>query len=403
MNDPDLLEPFFAGHSWRPWKVVLKGAFGLRMAKSERALFRTLADRDPPTKPVKELWVIAGRRAGKDSIASAIATHAAALFNQQSRLRPGERALVMCLACDRDQAKIVLNYARSYFTDVDLLTGMVQRETADGFELQNGVDIVVATNSFRHVRGRTILLAIFDECSYWRDENYASPDEKVYRAIRPGMATLRDSLLVGISSPYRKSGLLHRKFKDHYGKNGDILVVKAPTTTLNPTIDQKIIDEALAADPAAARAEWLAEFRDDIAGWATLELIESAVDPNVTVRARVPGVRYHSFCDPSGGARDSFTCAISHAEGEAVVLDALLEIKAPSVRPQRHDRLLNCLNRLVCAIRRRTGTLRGLRQMPSPRTVSSSSIRNVIGANFILRLCPCSPQAAHVCSTIAVW
>ena len=28
-------------------------------------------------------------------------------------------------------------------------------------------------------------------------------------------------------------------------------------------------------DPQAARAEWLAEFRDDIAGYVTVELIES--------------------------------------------------------------------------------------------------------------------------------
>ena len=29
--------------------------------------------------------------------------------------RPGERALVQCIACDRDQARVVLGYARSFF------------------------------------------------------------------------------------------------------------------------------------------------------------------------------------------------------------------------------------------------------------------------------------------------
>jgi len=29
------------------------------------------------------------------------------------------------------------------------------------------------------------------------------------------MATLDDAMLIGISRPYRKAGLLYRKFKDH--------------------------------------------------------------------------------------------------------------------------------------------------------------------------------------------
>ena len=55
-----------------------------------------------------------------------IAAHSAALFSEGDRLRPGERGVVMCLACDRDQAKIVLNYTRSYFArHSDLLKHMV--------------------------------------------------------------------------------------------------------------------------------------------------------------------------------------------------------------------------------------------------------------------------------------
>src|SRR5262249_52365098 len=161
---------------------------------------------------------------------------AAALFDQQNKLRPGERALVMCLACDRAQAKIILNYIRSYFTDVPLLAAMVTRETAEGFELNNGVDVAVSTNSFRSVRGRPILLAILDEVAFWRDENSAKPDEELYKAIEPALASLApNSMIIGISSPYRKAGLLHKKHKAHFGKDGDVLVIQAPTRTLNPT------------------------------------------------------------------------------------------------------------------------------------------------------------------------
>jgi hypothetical protein len=198
-----------------------------------------------------------------------------------------------------------------------------------GFELTNSVDVAISTNSFRSVRGRPILCAILDETAFWRDETSANPDEETYKALRPALASIPGSIIIGISSPYRKSGLLYKKFKEHYGRDGDVLVIRAPTRTLNPLIDQEIIDEAMAEDPAAARAEWGAEFRDDIAGFADVALIEGSVEYGVTVRPPRAGVRYRSGCDPSGGARDSFTCAIAHDEGNIAILDCVVEIKAP--------------------------------------------------------------------------
>ncbi|MBR0797357.1 hypothetical protein JQ615_18375 [Bradyrhizobium jicamae] len=329
IDDPALFAPWFPGNTWNPWRTVLKGAFGLPMSSDEAAFFRSVADRDPPTEQASELWIIAGRRAGKDSIASVIAAHAAALFQDNGRLRPGERPLVACLASDRDQARIVLNYCRAFFTDVPLLQGMVERETAYGFELNNMVDISVSTSNFRAVRGRPILCAVLDECAFWRDENSATPDVETYNAIKPGLATMPGSMIVGISSPYKKSGLLHRKFKDNFGKPGKVLVVRAPTELLNPTIDPQIIADALAEDPAAAKAEWMAEFRDDVGGWADAALIEKAVEYGVTVRPPRAGIVYRSFCDPSGGAKDSFTAAVAHCENGESILDCLVEIKAP--------------------------------------------------------------------------
>jgi hypothetical protein len=71
----------------------------LTMTKAEREQFRSVAERDPPKRQVKELWVVAGRRAGKDSIAAAIATHAAISADDFTRLlRPGELAAILYLA-----------------------------------------------------------------------------------------------------------------------------------------------------------------------------------------------------------------------------------------------------------------------------------------------------------------
>ena len=59
------------------------------------------------------------------------------------------------------------------------------------------------------------------------------------------------------------------------------------------------------------------------------EAIEACVATGVTVRAPLSGIRYTAFVDPSGGSSDSMTCAIAHKEGDRIVIDSVLERKAP--------------------------------------------------------------------------
>jgi hypothetical protein len=333
MNHPGLFGPWFQGDSWSAWRSVLKATSALPMTESERAFFRDVAEREPPTEPVKEAFYIMGRRSGKDSVASLIAADKAAFFAQQDSLRRGERAMVVCLGCDRDQARIILNYIRAFFTDIPPLAAMVQRETQDGLELNNNVDIAVGTNSFRAVRGRPILCAILDELAFYRDENSASPDTELYNALKPGTATLPGAMIIGISSPHKKSGLLFNKYRDHFGRDSDTLIVKAPTLTMNPTIDPAIIEQALRDDPEAASAEWLAEFRNDLSGYISHDAIMRCVVPGRAEVPFKPGEKYVCFVDPASGTAggDSFCIGVAHKESwsDRVILDALREFKPP--------------------------------------------------------------------------
>jgi len=328
---------WFKGPSWTAWKVLLKAAYALPMSDADREVFAALAgNREPPKRRVKEFWVVAGRRGGKDSIASLGIGYAAAIEQRHlDKLRPGERATVMCIACDREQAQIVKGYAEAYLDEIPELEAMVERRTKKGFLLNNGVEIIIVTNSFRHVRGRTVLLAIFDECAFWRDEESATPDVELYRAVLPSLVTLPGSMIIGITSPYRKSGLVYQKYKRHFGRSDDdVLVIQATSQQLNPTIPDADVAQALEDDPAAARAEWLGEFRSDIDAFLSLELIEAAVDVGIKVRPPRSGVRYHAFVDAASGAgQDSFAVAIVHAEGDQVVVDCAYEI-APPFKPE---------------------------------------------------------------------
>ena len=98
---------------------------------------------------------------------------------------------------------------------------------------------------------------------------------------------------------------------------------------MNPTLSAKAVERAYERDPAAAAAEFDAQFRNDVSGFVDAETVDAAVDAGVTVRAPLDGVTYLGFVDPSGGSSDSFTLAIAHVEGARIVLDYIGERKAP--------------------------------------------------------------------------
>ena len=163
--------------------------------------------------------------------------------------------MVQLLAVDRAQAEIALRYVKAFFQK-PLLAPMLTRETEAILELNNGLAIEIVTADRRRARGRTVVCAIFGEVAHWWDETTQNPDVEVYRSIRPAMITVPNALLIGMSSPHSKRGLLWDKYAKHFGQPGDVLVVKAPTWVMNPTLvrDKGEIAEAYADDPSWARS-----------------------------------------------------------------------------------------------------------------------------------------------------
>jgi hypothetical protein len=211
-----------------------------------------------------------------------------------------------------------------------MLRRVVEDETQETITLKNRVSIEIHTASFRSTRGYTIVAALLDEIAYWPSEDAAEPDIEVINAIKPGMATIPGAMLLCASSPYARRGALWEAHRKHFGKDSDpVLVWQAPTRTMNPTVAQSLIDEAMEADPASAAAEYLAEFRTDVETFVSREVVEAAVVAGRYELPRLEGVRYFGFVDPSGGSSDSMTLAIAHREGERVILDAVRERKPP--------------------------------------------------------------------------
>ena len=89
------------------------------------------------------------------------------------------------------------------------------------------------------------------------------------------MATIEGALLLGISSPYWRRGVLGTKYRTYFGRETDVLVWKAETRLMNPSVPQATVDRALEEDEPRARAEYLAEFRTDIEGFLSREVVEA--------------------------------------------------------------------------------------------------------------------------------
>lgn len=137
-------------------------------------------------------------------------------------------------------------------------------------------------------------------------------------------------MLLLASSPYARRGVLWKTFKRYYGQDGaTTLVWKAATREMNPEFDVQEEQEAYEEDPAAAAAEYGAEFRSDIASFVAPEVVEACTTVGRYELPRNSQHRYVAFVDPSGGSSDSMTLAIAHQEDECAVLDLVREKKAP--------------------------------------------------------------------------
>ena len=330
--DAKLFRPLFKDlATWTSWSTVLKAIFALPMTEEDLSIFRQLTGRhSPPDNPVTEAWLICGRRSGKSFIVALIAAFLACFKDYRACLGPGERGVIMVIAADRKQSRVILKYLGAILHSVPMLAAMIVRQDAETIELDNSIIIEITTANYRTIRGYTVVAALCDEIAFWRSEESNNPAEEILAALRPAMATIPGALLLGLSSPYKRSGPLYEAHKRHYAKDdSNVLVIQADTRTMNSTVPQSIIDRAMELDYASATAEYLAQFRSDVGTFLDYELIERAVERGRRERAPQDRFRYVAFTDPSGGAHDSFTLAIAHTEGERYVLDLCRGIKPP--------------------------------------------------------------------------
>jgi len=322
MTDPALFGDTFGGDSFAAWRALFAGFYNLPMDDGEAKTFKALTGRaETPQEAAHELWLAVGRRGGKSHVAGLLAIYEACFHDHRDRLAPGEVATCMVIASDRRQARAVMRYISGLVNENPMLRRMVLRENSEAIEFSNRAAIEVHTASHRAVRGYTLSAAILDEIAFWHVEG-ANPDVEIIAALRPALATLGGKL-IALSSPYARRGVLWNQYRRHFGRDSPVLVAQAPSRTMNPLLPQSVVEDAMKDDAPRASAEYLAQFRSDIASLIDPELIEQATRPKPKELPFALDTSYVAFTDPAGGGQDEFTLAIGHREGDAVIIDVV--------------------------------------------------------------------------------
>lgn len=336
IKHPQLFRPFLGEDlsSWTAWLAALRVLYGLRIPQPYHSLIKTCTGRDPAKMPktgFDTTLFLTGRRSGKSRISAIITAFEAILAGHEHKLAKGEFGVVPVLAPSKSQARIVSNYVRGIFYSTDLLKNEIVNETKESFELKNRISIEILAGDWRTIRGFTLVAAVIDEAAFFGldSDSKIRSDQELVRAIKPALASIQGRL-IAISSPYAKRGWCHSTHKRHWGQNdSNTLVWNCPSRTMNPSLSQQIIDDALAEDYQAAQSEYMGLFRDDVGIFLPPEVIERCVVAGQFELLPRPSIPYFGFADLSGGRVDDATLAIGHKQDRKVIVDFLRRWKPP--------------------------------------------------------------------------
>ena len=112
IDDPNLLGASIKdAASFAPWKALLASAFGLPLDPDQLGLFRQWIGRTSrPSGHFRATFLCIGRRGGKSVCMPLMATYLAIFRDWRSKLTAGERAVILLVAGDRQQSKILYRY-----------------------------------------------------------------------------------------------------------------------------------------------------------------------------------------------------------------------------------------------------------------------------------------------------
>jgi len=317
IKDPQLINGDLSPHQ----ETALRLPYGLPLTKKQNGIAQAALDMAEIVRKVsQEITYVCGRRGGKsDRLAGNIATFEAVTGGHEKHLAPGERGHIVLIAQDKRACRVLYRFILAKFENSPLLSQLLQDVRKEEIDLTNRLTISIFPCSFRAPRGFAIPVAILDELAFFRHEG-AVIDKEVIDAIRPAQATFPNSKLIKISSPYSKSGELYRDFATRHQRE-DLLVFKATSWDMNPSIPQSFLDSEKERDPEMFSREYAAELSSSISNVFDREYVEDCIVHGRHELPYVADFRYVAGVDPAGGGPDEFAMSFCHRDGHRIIQD----------------------------------------------------------------------------------
>jgi len=310
-----------------------------------------------------------GRRSGKTTLSAIFASYELyrliTLGNPQEYygLPNGNRIQIISVATDKDQAGLLFNDVTSHLAKCEFFKAYIANNTQSHVNFRTPYDIEKYGPSVRHengkftsfngksslrvtfkasvskgLRGSGNIVIILDEMAHFQDTGLSSAKD-IYDAVTPSAMAFSpkdpqdktrpvgevQSRVVCISSPLNRMGkfydLFHFALSNAAGSE-NMLAIQAPTWEVNPTVEPTFLKEKYHEDPNVFDTEFGAEFSDRRRGWIEreqdlLDCIRPDLRPKAYGQPRSP----HQMGLDVGLVNDGTTMAITHLEGDKIILD----------------------------------------------------------------------------------
>lgn len=306
------------------WEATLRLLYGLKMPEELIPVACQITQREADDirslegHAYREAWASVGRRGEKTDKGSLIGGFELQFGGHERYLMPGERGYVVVISKDLAGTQVVVSHACAYFDALGVRYTKTRQGAMQVLEVEGSRMAIACTpaNGIA-VRGYPVAVAICDEIAFWPSSSeMAHPDTEVLAALRPAMLQFPNRKLIAISSANAKQGAhydtIHGDGIDSKGALGnaserEILAVKGPTWTFNPSVSREETHKLERSKRLWAR-EYLSEPQDAVC---------AALDPDdveATFREVPRGTRSCPpmvIIDASSLRGDSFTWCLA--------------------------------------------------------------------------------------------
>lgn len=250
-----------------------------------------------------------GRRSGKTFLSSIISSYETYKLLRKGNpqryygLPEGAPIHISNVATSRDQAKLMFDETRRHYRNCEFFDTYLARSTQsyvnfqtphdlrshgnEGEDDQESVQIKFFSSVSKGIRGTNNIVVVLDEAAFFPTKGEKSA-KAVYKAASPSLAAFSkkdpedgktpigppEGKLIMISSPHTREGLFYEQYEkalSGYKESEKLLMIRAPTWEVNPTVSVEYYEGEFHNDPEAFWSEFGSEFTSRVKSWIDRE------------------------------------------------------------------------------------------------------------------------------------